>query len=470
VNPPTEELVTLPVSVLAERIESRQLSPVELVQAYLRSIERRDAELGAALITVCDRRAVRAARRAEARIARGDYRGPLDGIPFTVKDMFLTKGVRTTAGSSVLADWVPAVDAVAVERIAAAGGILIGKAHTTEFAVWATGGSPLYRAPRNPWNLEHTPGGSSGGSAVSVAAGFCGLSLGTDTGGSVRIPAAFCGLVGVKPTYGLVSTGGVIPTSWSHDHVGVLARTAVDAGIAVKVLSTRESRSVAALGKADGNSRRRKRRDLKGTRIGVYREMFNGVHDDVRRLCERSCAGLEDLGATIVEVDIELYHYAAPVAFIIQFTEMSAYHTPSLRTHMNEYGADVRKGLAMGQVFLGVQYVQARRVGEMLRREVEQSLAKADALVCPTTVVAAPRIDDVTVTVGDVKQNVNSILGQLTRLFNITGNPAVTVPCGLTPEGLPVGLQFAGRHWEDQALLELAGTFEQWHTSTSQAS
>ena len=279
--------VSLPLPILAEEIRTRRLSPVEVVTAFLARIEARDAELGA-FITVLADEALRDARTAEAEIGHGRYRGMLHGVPVVVKDVFATRGVRTTAGSRILADWIPDYDAAAVERLRHAGAILLGKVHLTEFALWGTGGHPLYRVPRNPWDPQRIPGGSSTGSAVAVSAEFCVASLGTDTGGSVRIPASFCGLVGLKPTYGVVSKHGVIPDCWSHQHVGIMARTVSGVAGVFMAIAGRDPKDPASVVHTPLDMAEVHHADIKGLRVGVPRRMFfERLDDDVREVVTR---------------------------------------------------------------------------------------------------------------------------------------------------------------------------------------
>lgn len=455
------DVPTLPLTSLAEEIRTRRLSPVEVVRACLARIEAHDRTLGA-FITLLEEQAMGEARKAEAAILSGDYRGPLHGIPMTLKDVFVTKGIRTTAGSKILADWIPDYDATVVERLRQAGTVLLGKVHVTEFALWATGGHPLYRLPRNPWDPARIPGGSSTGSAVSVAAAFCAASLGSDSGGSVRIPASFCGLVGLKPTYGVVSRHGVIPDCWSHQHVGVLARTVRDVATVFMTIAGRDPKDPTSVPGRPLDFSKVIRGDLRGLRVGVHRRMFFEMLDEeVRAATERALVTLGELGANLEEVDIPLLPYAAPVSFIIQLTEMLAYHTRYLKTRIHEYGADVRKGLALGQFVLGHQYIQAQRAAKLLGRQVNDLLGRVDVMVTPTMSIFAPRIGEAKVRVNGGMVDINSAMGERTRLYNITGHPAVTVSCGFTRSGLPIGLQIGGRYFDENTVLGVAYAYEQ---------
>ena len=451
----------LTISEAAARIGRRELSPVELTQACLDRISGIDPRLNA-FITVTADDALRAAREAEEAIARGDRRGPLHGIPLALKDLFATAGVRTTAGSRILAHHVPEEDSDAAQRLAAAGAVILGKLNLHEFAFGATGVNPHYGPARNPWNTERITGGSSSGSGAAVAAGECFAALGTDTGGSIRIPASLCGVVGLKPTFGRVSRRGVIPLSWSLDHVGPLARTVEDAAIVLQALAGHDpldqSSSEASVpdyhaGLKDG---------VKGLRVGIpARFFFESLDPEVEQAVRAAVAKLEELGAATEDVPVPYIDEIPGAVTAIMLPEALAYHQTWMAQRPEDYGDDVRYRLELGATFLAVHYVQAQRLRELAvsawKREV---FSRVDILATPATPTVAGPIDK-----SGLDQTFSLIRN--TSPINLLGLPAVSLPCGLTSEGLPIGLQLIGRWFDEATVLRAAYAYEQateWHT------
>jgi aspartyl-tRNA(Asn)/glutamyl-tRNA(Gln) amidotransferase subunit A len=457
---PASELTTLSIAEAGDRIRRRALSPVELTRAYLDAIQARDAECRC-YITLLAEGALAAAAAAEREICSGQYRGPLHGIPVALKDLVLTRGIRTTCGSRILKDWVPDTDATVVVRLAAAGAILLGKLNLHEFAYGPTGVNPHYGTPVNPWGSHRMPGGSSSGSAASVASGLSAGALGTDTGGSIRIPASLCGIVGLKQTYGLVSRAGVVPLAWSLDHIGPMTRTVTDAALMLQVLAGRDTADPSTAAVAIPDYRRGMGGDPRGLRVGIVREMFfERLDPEVRDALEAAVRALEGLGVRVQEVRLPRVHHAGPATFAIITAESMAYHEPYLRTRASEYGADVRARLMTGQFVLATQYLKAQRARQVLRAEVDGVLATVDALLIPTTPIPAPRTDEREATVGGVTDDVRAWLTRCTRPINLTGHPALSVPCGLTASGLPIGLQLVGRYFDEVTLLRLGRAYE----------
>jgi aspartyl-tRNA(Asn)/glutamyl-tRNA(Gln) amidotransferase subunit A len=456
----TNELTRLSIAEAAEQLRRRTLSPVELTQAYLTRIQAEDAA-ARCYITVLHDQALPAAAKAEQEIARGGYRGPLHGIPIALKDLVMTRGIRTTCGSRILKDWVPDADAAVAARLAKAGAILLGKLNMHEFAYGPTGVNPHYGTPANPWGPDRMPGGSSSGSGAAVAAGLCAAALGTDTGGSIRIPASLCGIVGLKQTYGRVSRAGVIPLAWSLDHVGPMTRTVTDAALLLQVLAGHDPADPSTAAVAVPDYRRSLDGDPRGLRVGVVREFFfERLDPEVRASVDAAARALENLGIRVEEVRLPRIHHAGPATFAIITAESMAYHEPYLKTRGSEYGADVRARLLTGQFVLATQYLKAQRARQVLRAEVDDVLKNVDALLFPTTPIPAPRTDDREATVDGTREDVRVWLTRCTRPINLTGHPALSVPCGVTASGLPIGLQLVGRQFDETTLLRLGRAYE----------
>ena len=455
-----DELTLLSIAEAGERLRRRTLSPVELTRAYLARIQ---AEDGAArcYITVLQDQALAAAAEAEQEIAGGGYRGPLHGIPIALKDLVMTRGIRTTCGSRILKDWVPDADATVAARLTEAGAILLGKLNMHEFAYGPTGLNPHYGTPANPWGRDRMPGGSSSGSGAAVATGLCAGALGTDTGGSVRIPASLCGIVGLKPTYGRVSRAGVIPLAWSLDHIGPMTRTVTDTALLLQALAGHDPADPSTAAIAVPDYRRALDGDARGLRVGIVREVFfERLNPDVRAAVEGAVRALEGLGVRVEEIRLPRIHHAGPATFAIITAESMAYHEAYLKTRASEYGADVRARLLTGQFVLATQYLKAQRARQVLRAEVDGVLTTVDALLLPTTPIPAPRTDEREATVDGAREDVRAWLTRCTRPINLTGHPALSVPCGLTADGLPVGLQLVGRHFDEATLLRLGRAYE----------
>jgi aspartyl-tRNA(Asn)/glutamyl-tRNA(Gln) amidotransferase subunit A len=454
------ELTRLSIAEAGERIRRRALSPVELTRAYLDQIQARNAD-GRYYLTVLHDAALAAARTAEQEIGSGKYRGPLHGIPVALKDLVMTRGVRTTCGSRILKDWVPETDATVAARLAAAGAVLLGKLNMHEFAYGPTGVNPHYGTPSNPWGADRMPGGSSSGSGAAVAAGLCAGALGTDTGGSIRIPASLCGIVGLKPTYGRVSRAGVVPLAWSLDHIGPMTRTVEDAALLLQALAGHDPADPSTAAVPVPDYCRGLDGDPRTLRVGLVRELFfDRLDPEVRAAVEAAARALAGLGVQVEEVRLPRIHHAAPATFAIITAESMAYHEPYLRTRASEYGADVRARLLTGQFVLATQYLKAQRARQVLRAEVDGVLRGVDALLFPTTPIPAPRLEEREVAVDGVTDDVRAWLTRCTRPINLTGHPALSVPCGLTTGGLPIGLQLVGRQFDEATVLRLGHAYE----------
>lgn len=450
---------TLPfhsIGELSVLIATRQISPVDVVTTLLSRIERLNSTL-ASYITVCAAEAVAAARAAERDIIHGKYRGPLHGIPIAYKDIIWTKGVRTTAHSRALADFVPAEDATHVHRLSAAGMILIGKTNTGEFAC---GTSELFGNPRNPWSLNHYTGGSSNGSANAVAAGLAVAATGTDTGGSVRVPASFCGVVGLKPTFGRVSRHGIIPLSWTMDHVGTLTRTVDDAALMLTAMSGYDPLDPSSATVPVPDFRAGLERGIRGLTVGIPREhYFDGLHPDVERAVHAALDVLRAEGVQVVPVHLPRAGDLAAAAPLMYRAEAYVLHAERLRRRAADYGRRARQKICSGAFFTAAEYHQAAQLRRLWCDELRSVLQHVDAIVTPTVPYPAFTLQLQEAGPPDTSWG--------TRQFNMSGHPAITVPCGFSGEHLPIGLQIAGRTFDELTILRLAHVYQKltdWHT------
>jgi len=460
----TTDTPDLSISEAADLVRKRKLSPIELTQACLERIAALDGRVRA-FITVTREDALASAQQAAAAINSGNYKGPLHGIPIALKDLFDTAGVRTTAGSKIMAERVPTEDATVTERLKAAGAILLGKLNMHEFAFGATGLNRHYGGTHNPWGLDRMSGGSSSGSGAAVAAGMAMGALGTDTGGSIRIPSSLCGVTGLKPTYGRVSRRGVVPLSWSLDHVGPLARSAADAAILLKAIAGRHAGDetsgevpVPDYTKALVDTR------LKGVRIGVPDTFFfDNVDAESLDAIRAALFLLRDMKAQVDEVSLPHSAEAPQAVAAIMLPEALAYHHRWLAERPGDYGEDVRGRLELALLFPAVTYVEAKRLRTLISDEWRASVFDhVDLLAVPTTPVPAPSLDD-----DDLQTTLT--LTRFTGPFNLAGLPAISIPCGFTSAGLPIGLQLVGRWWEEATVLRVAHAYQQatdWHKRT----
>lgn len=459
----------LSIDEAALLLRRKKMSPVELVEAALARVALLNSRLNAFITIVADH-AREQARRAEKEIARGRHRGALHGIPVTLKDNILTRGIRTTAGSKFFSPPDSEEEATVVRRLAQAGAILIGKTNLHEFAYGASTENPYFGSARNPWDLERIAGGSSGGSAVAVAAGIGFASLGSDTGGSIRIPSALCGTVGLKPTYGRVSCFGIVPLSRSLDHAGPIARSVADVAILLQAIAGFDPRDSFTQRKPVPDYSRTLGRKTRGTRLGWPRDFFfDQVDGEVRSAIEAAARKFQNLGARIETMDLPYLKDSVEPATLIAIAEARHFHESQgfFPARASQYGDDVRKRLEQGADVRAADYLAAFEARERITQEFDRALQKVDAILAPTVPVGAPKIGEQVVHIAGEEETVRSALIRLNRPANFVGNPAISLPCGFTKAGLPIGLQIIGRKWEEARLLQIAHAYEQatdWHT------
>ena len=460
----TSELPFLSAGDLSRLIQSKEVSPVEATEAYLDRIASLDHRFNSYL-TVMREQALADAQQAEEDIASGQHKGPMHGVPVAVKDQFWSKGVRSTGGSRILADFVPDEDATVIANLRKAGAVVLGKTNMTEFAI--TGFSHRYATPRNPWNTDSYTGGSSSGSGAATAAYLCATSLGEDTGGSIRFPATWCGLVGLRPSWGLVSRYGVMRGVWSMDTVGPISRTVEDAAITLGAIAGHDPKDRYSSTGPVPDYRQALGGDLNGLKIGVITQFMESdlVEPKVRQTVSDSFATLGELGATVEEVSVPLSMDAGVASAVLLAVEPALAQKDWIKDQLQEYGHDVRILLLTGSLLPAQAYYKAQKLRTMLRQQVLDSLEKYDVLVLPTSGKGAqPLEQDPPIT---SKETASRLAFLFTRIFNLASCPAMSVPCGFDDRGMPVGLQIGARPGAEETIFKVAHAYEQataWHT------
>ena len=432
------------IEEFGRRLRAGEITSAEIVEQCLDRIHTENPRLNAFIHVMADEARQRA-RQADAELAAGRDRGPLHGVPLSIKDLIDIRGVPTTAASRVREGHIADRDATAIAHLAEAGAVFIGKTNLHEFAFGTTNEDSAFGPSHNPHDRARSPGGSSGGSAASVAAGMALATIGTDTGGSVRIPAAACGIVGLKPSLGEISTAGVVPLSHTFDHVGPLTQTVADAALTYHALLGDPAAAVPAP------------MPVAGLRLAVPRPYFCDLLDDeVRERFEEALERLRAMGVRIDNIEIPDAADVAPIYLHIQLADASAYHAATLEAMPERYTEAVRLRLEMGRYVLAEDYVRALAGRDTLAREVDAALEQHDALVLPSLAIPAPLIGATTVQIGGTLQPVRNVMLRLTQLFNVTGHPAISIPAGLTQRGLPCGVQLVGRRGQTDVLLRVA--------------
>ncbi|OKI00959.1 amidase [Streptomyces sp. CB02923] len=456
------QLYKLTLAAAAEAIASKELSPVELTASVLQRLDETEDTLNA-YVTVTAEAARTAAAQAEREIMAGRYRGPLHGIPFALKDTIDVSGVPTTAGSRLWADRLPTEDSAVTRSLASAGAVLVGKTQTHEFAYGL-----ITPQTANPWHTERIAGGSSGGSAVAVAAGSALFALGTDTAGSIRVPAALNGVVGLKPTYGLVSRWGVAPLSWSLDHVGPITRNAHDAALVLDALAGRDVRDPASITSPNLHGECGRPTDLRGLRVGIPRNhFFHNVTAEVAEAVRAAIDRLGDLGVTTVDVEIPLAEYILPTLWGLMGPEAASVHEHHLQNQADLFGADVRILLEAGQLIPADDYMRAQRARSVIRRSWRELFDTIDVLAAPTVACTAAERSQPELRWADgAVETVTDAYVRLTAPMNVTGLPSVSIPIGFDGAGLPLGLQLTAGALAEPDLLRTAIAYERAYNSS----
>jgi aspartyl-tRNA(Asn)/glutamyl-tRNA(Gln) amidotransferase subunit A len=452
------DLTSLNLYEAAELLKTRQISPVELTQAQLRRIAQLDPRLNC-FITITPELALQQARQAEIEIGQGNYRGTLHGIPLALKDLYETQGIRTTAGSTFFADYIPEADAAVVQKLKDAGAVLVGKLNMHEIALGVTNENPHYGDCCNPWDLTRITGGSSGGNAAALAAGLCMGAMGSDTGGSVRIPASLCGVVGLKPTYGRVSLRGVIPLSWNLDHAGPMGRCVRDVAILLQTVAGYDPQDAWSVEMPVGDYLGLPEDGIKGWRIALAaNDYFTDpeiVDAEVHEAVGHAARAFEDLGAVVEKVPFPNAREAAMANGLMTPSDGAAFHHQRLDENPQGFGADVLKRLQIGAAYSSTEYIQARRMQTILRCQFNEFFNEFDLLLTPTTPITAPERGS-----ADPFDRPR-LLTRFTAPFNLTGLPALSVPCGWSSEKLPIGLQVVGKSWAEAKILTAGRLYEQ---------
>ncbi len=449
-------LIDLTLSESADLIDRKEISPVELTRAYLERVERLDSKLNS-FITITAEAALEAARLAEMEITQHGTRSRLHGIPIALKDLYETRGVRTTAGSLFFKDNIPEQDGYAVEKLNAAGAINLGKLNMHEIALGVTTVNPHFGACHNPWDLSRISGGSSGGSGAALAGRLCLGSMGSDTGGSIRIPASLCGVVGLKPTHGRVSLRGLIPLSWNLDHAGPMARNVRDAALLFQVVAGYDPLDPYSVNVPVDDYLERIDGGVSGWRVALASdEFFTQVTDvEVQALVQAATRVFENLGARVEAVPFPDARQAAQANGLMTPSDGAAYHRERMASAPELFGEDIRHRLETGAAFTSTDYILAQRTQSVLRYQFTRFFEEYDLLLTPTTPVTAPPIE------GPNAIEQARLLTRFTSPFNLTGLPALSMPCGFTSQGMPVGLQLVGAPWGEARLLRAAYAYEQ---------
>ena len=458
-------ILELNLTDLSWLIAGRQISSSEMVQAALARLDSLEGKLNA-FITVLREQATAAAQQADDEIGRGNYRGPLHGVPVTIKDMFETAGVRTTGGSKILADWIPTNDADLVDKLRAAGAIIIGKTNLDEFGHGGTSTLSHFGSVHNPWDVERIAGGSSGGSAAAVAAGIGPLSYGTETGSSVRRPASYCGIVGFKPTFGIISRHGSFRGAWSQDHVGLFARSVKDIPLGLDSVAGYDPRDPASVHQEkaaytaglDGN--------VKGVKVGVLRRFLESVNPAVKNAFEAALKVLAQAGCEIVDIDIPELRYAAMTSMMTSSAESAGINRRWFRERHQDYVPHVSRGIAAGMTITASEYLTVQRARHRIREAVRGAYEKVALIVSPTTSRVAPLLAEGLKGNGDDTRHASYDHSNMLRFPSMLGLPGCSLPIGINPEGMPMGMQLIGAWFADQTVLNAALAYQNdtdWH-------
>lgn len=451
------DIAFLTATELGPLIRTRQLSPVELTKHLLNRMEKIDPTLRT-YITPFPELALKQAREAEDSIMRGEYKGPLHGIPIGIKDNYETKGIRTTVGSKLFANFIPEKTATAVKKLLGAGSIMLGKQNMHELAAGSTGTNPFFGTTRNPWNIQYMPGGSSGGGTASLAAGLATIATGTDTFGSIRLPAAMCGVYGLKPTYGLVSTYGVFPSAWSLDTAGPMARSVSDLALMLHYMAGFDANDPASLNVSFPNYTENLNKGMKGIKIGIPTYYLEGLDQDIENLFHHAITTLRNLGAEIKEIVIPELNMSTFAGYVTVTGEASTFHYDWLRNYPEDYSVDIRTFFLAGTLSNTSKYVRAQQARRKMVEALDRAFLDVDIMLGPTIPISTPAFSE-----NWIEQNLDVVKRCLpfTSPINLTGIPSLAVPMGLDQRGLPVGMQLIGNHLTEQQLLQVGHAWEE---------
>ncbi len=460
-----DELCYQPISRLADLIARREISPVDLTNAYLDRIERANPSLNA-FITVTSNQATQEAKSAEAEIIQHGPRSPLHGIPLAHKDIAMTKDIKTTCGSKVLRNYVPEYDATVIERLRTAGASLLGKLNMHEFATLVP--SPHFGPTQNPWQQGYNPGGSSSGSGAAVAAGLCAGALGTDTGGSIRIPAAYCGIVGLKATHGRISLHGVLPLAWSLDHIGPMTRTVKDAALMLQTLADYDPRDPVSQDIPVDDYITPLNGDIRGLRLGIPTHFFSDITDsEVQQAFQAAVDVLTGLGASVRDVSTPTLENAWDIVQTIINGEAYVWHEPYLHSQGDDYAPQVRKFLERGKTTLATDYIKAQQAKARLHQDMLTACADVDALLTPGALTPSQPLGVRSVVMNNREVPLLQAIVSATSPFNLTGQPALTIPCGKSLAGLPLALQIIAKPFNELMVLRIGHAYKihtAWHS------
>ncbi len=457
------------ISDLGSKIRQKQISPLELTQIYLKRIEYFDDTLSS-FITVMREDAVKRAEEMGKAIQSGNYFGPLHGIPIAVKDIVSTKGILTTAGSKLLSTNIPKENSSIIDKLVKSGAILIGKLNLSEFAIGGTTDHP-YGTPRNPWNTNHTPGGSSSGSGVAVAGGLCAGALGSDTLGSIRGPSSYCGIVGLRPTYGRVTRHGVVPMSWSLDTIGPMSRSVKDCAVLLRAIAGQDRRDSSSKSIEVPDYLSQINKEIQGFKIAVPKEMFEfeGLNNEVRDALSDAISIFETLGVSTSNVSLPMSARSGAVGVSIADVEAASFHIDNLKSRGNEYDWNTRNRLETAAIMPANLYMKAQRARSIIRQELDGLLQDNDMIITPTSPVLPPKVEQSTGLPGGLYEG-DTDMGR--RRFispaALAGLPAISIPCGFSNDGLPIGLQLITRAFNEEQLFQAGYSYEretEWHLS-----
>ncbi|HEY7317759.1 MAG TPA: amidase [Candidatus Binatia bacterium] len=460
------DVLELNLTDLSRHMATREVSSSETTRAALNRLELLENDLNA-FITVLPEQALAEAKRADEEIARGKYLGPLHGVPVTIKDLFETAGMRTTAGSKILAEWIPQTNSALVERLRAAGAIILGKTNLDEFGHGGTSTLSHFGPVHNPWDINRIAGGSSGGSAAAVASSIGPLSYGTETGSSVRRPASYCGITGFKPTFGIISRYGSFRGAWSQDHVGLFARSIKDIALGLDLVAGFDPRDPASVHQDSSRYASALDPNIKSFRVGVLVRFLEGISPAVRQAFDAALKVFASAAYQVVNLDVPEISYAAMTSMMTSSAESAGINRHWFREHYHDFVPHVSRGLAVGMTITASEYLTVQRARHRIREALRRTFETVDIIASPTTSRVAPLLSEGLKGNGDDTRHASYNQSNLLRYPSMLGLPACSLPCGISPEGLPIGLQLVGSWFADQAVLNAGLAYQSltdWHT------